>query len=554
MHITSFLKRVRCGWITLGLVLVLLVPSSVQAQSSDVYDPYFFKAGVGISDYTGDFPIQSFGHPLDFQEFTTGSGLPILFDLEAGHRLSRNFALAFGLQVGNYPIVGYAGPTTSDSWRYTPQLLGRYTFTEWSESLDFYLDGGVNLTFGGDTDVGGGPSIGGGAKFPLNDKMSFYVESRFNFTLPDDGIDGAKNIADSPSSPRTNDPKGSSTGPFDSVNQLLGFGLQINFGGPDDPAPVQNERAPARATADAQSTASKPDVSEAAQPDTTHQGESVRIPSGTFIMGLTDADPLSLQNAGRKRVTVSSIYVDQHEVSNADYRQYLEQLSPEERSERLPDSTAWTEARSQESWETYFRSDFFSDYPVLGVTWAEAQAYCEAQNKRLPTEAEWEYAARGGFLGRIYPWAGISTRGSEGDYLANFNPSEGYAADGYAFTAPVDAFPPNNWGLYNVAGNVAEWTQDAYTPSYDPLSDFNPHFVDENEPRRVVRGGAWNANTFSIGVGVRDSQPRDEASVSIGFRCVQDIGVLERMQNTSASPNAPGETPQSDETTPDAQQ
>jgi formylglycine-generating enzyme required for sulfatase activity len=128
-------------------------------------------------------------------------------------------------------------------------------------------------------------------------------------------------------------------------------------------------------------------------------------------------------------------------------------------------------------------------------------------------------------VGRIYPWEGLSTRDQDGDYLANYHPSQGYSVDGYAFTAPVDAIPQNGWNLYNMAGNVAEWTRDAYTPSYDNLSDFNPLHEDGDEPRHVVRGGAWNSNASFIGVGMRDTQPKEEASADVGFRCVREVTI-----------------------------
>lgn len=221
---------------TLLLASALAVsPVHAQSESSgDVYNGFYGKVGVGLSDYTGDFPIQNYGHPLDFQEFTTGSGFPFMFGGELGYHFSPKFALGVGFQGGNYPIVGYAGPTVSDTWRYTPQLLGRYTFNP-EGTPAFYLDGGLNVTFGGDTDVGYGPSIGGGVDFPLSSSTTFFVESRFNFTLPDDAIDGASDIGSSPPGPRTNDPKGSSTGPFDSVNQLLGFGLKFSLTTPVPP-------------------------------------------------------------------------------------------------------------------------------------------------------------------------------------------------------------------------------------------------------------------------------------------------------------------------------
>ena len=498
--------------------------------------PFFVKLGAGLSDYTGDRPPQNTGHPFDLQDLVrsidgTRPGFPFILDGEMGYQLSPKWALAAGFQAGSYPVSG-AG-SFADSWRYTPHVLGRYTFGPSEESPSFYLDLGANATFGG-TSTGYGPSIGGGVDVPISDAVSAYVESRFNFTLPDDAIDGAKGplVTD-----KVDNPEGSVTGPFDSVNKLLGFGLKINFGmGLEDTSPDE----PVASIPSSDSVEKPPN--ESPYPDTSQDKESIRVPSGTFIMGLTDEDPLSIQSAGRKRVTISPFYIERREVTNAEYRDYLSQLSSDERGERLPDSTAWTKARTEESWEVYFRSDYYSDYPVVGVTWDEARAYCQAHDKRLPTEAEWEYAARAGHLGRVYPWNGLTTRGPNGDYLANFKPPEGYAADGYAFTAPVGAFPPNNWGLYEMAGNVAEWTRDAYTPSYDNLSDFNPYYRDEEESRRVVRGGAWNSDSFFIGVGVRDTQPRDEASIEIGFRCASEAASLDSgdaPEDTTETGNVP---------------
>lgn len=251
--------------------------------------------------------------------------------------------------------------------------------------------------------------------------------------------------------------------------------------------------------------------------------EMTLLPDGIFIMGLMSEDPLALQTAGRKHVTVNAFYIDQFEVTNADYRAYLAELSSEEREAALPDSTLWAEARSPETWGVYFRGRLFQEYPVVGVNWDQAEAYCQAQGGRLPTEAEWEYAARAGHMGDIYPWEGFSTRDENGDFLANYQPREGYPADGYAFTSPVGAFPPNDWGLYQMVGNVAEWTRDAYTPSYEDISDFNPYYQNEEEKRRVVRGGSWASTAYFIGVGVRSTQPREEASINIGFRCVREV-------------------------------
>ena len=268
-------------------------------------------------------------------------------------------------------------------------------------------------------------------------------------------------------------------------------------------------------------------------PTLSNDGTMVRLPDGSFIMGLTDEDPLDIQNAGRKKVTVSSFYIDRFEVTNQEYRSFLDELSGEEREQRVPDSTAWSGSASNANWRTYFYGSERSDYPVVAVTWNDARAFCRWEGKRLPTEAEWEYAARAGRVGGVYPWAGFSPRDPQGRYLANFNPGrQGQAADGYAFTAPVGSYPPNRWGLHDVAGNVAEWVEDAYTPSYSALSGLDPIYKDSEENRRVVRGGSWSSNAFQIGVGVRGVQPRDEASARIGFRCAADISSIEGEQES----------------------
>jgi len=220
------------------LLTFAFTANPAQAQSEypgAVYDGLYLKAGVGISDYTGDYPIQNLGYPVDFQEFLRGGGVPWMYNVESGYQLSSNFAVALGFQGGSYPIVQYgttAPQTSGGSYRYTPHLLGRYTFNP-GGSPAFYLDGGVNVTFGGGgtADTGYGPSVGGGVDFPIGSAMTFYVESRFHFTTPDDAIDDEADIGDTPSgaTSKTNDPSGSTTGPFDSVNQLLGFGIKYSL-------------------------------------------------------------------------------------------------------------------------------------------------------------------------------------------------------------------------------------------------------------------------------------------------------------------------------------
>ena len=258
-------------------------------------------------------------------------------------------------------------------------------------------------------------------------------------------------------------------------------------------------------------------------------GEMVLLPDGLFIMGLTDADPFGLSgNAGLMRITISQFYMDRYEVTNREYLDWIQGLSPDSAATMTPDSTAFARAGQRLDWTNYFRSERYADHPVVAVTHEQAQAFCEAHSSRLPTEAEWEYGARGGELGNIYPWQGLEARDFSGQYLANFNPGgRSYAADGFAFTAPVGSFPPNSWGLYDMSGNVAEWVADTWHPTYSALSEFNPLYVDESVSEAVVRGGSWESDEFYIGIGVRDAQIKQEASVFVGFRCARDVGAGE---------------------------
>jgi hypothetical protein len=167
-------------------------------------------------------PGWTISHPFDFQEFRRGSGFPFLFHGEVGYQVAPRWGVVLGVQVGNYPIVGYntGNKDISDSWRYTPQLLVRYTFAPLGEAVTVYLDGGGNVTFGGAgvTKPGLGPSLGAGLDVPISTSLSLYAESRFNVTFPDDAIDG--------SAPTISSGFG---GSFDLVNQLLGVGLRVRL-------------------------------------------------------------------------------------------------------------------------------------------------------------------------------------------------------------------------------------------------------------------------------------------------------------------------------------
>lgn len=223
----------------------------------------------------------------------------------------------------------------------------------------------------------------------------------------------------------------------------------------------------------------------------------------------------------------------------------------EDRVNVYPDTLAWISDWSYAFHEpmamNYFWHPGYDNYPVVGVTWRQAFAFCiwrsdllnralvrngenTVHSFRLPTEAEWEYAARGGLNSGMYPWGSYYTRSAEGCFLANFKPMRGrYAEDGGATTLPVDHFEPNEYGLYNMSGNVAEWTCSAYDESsYYFTHDMNPDYRYNAKPddppamkRKVIRGGSWKDVHYFTQVATRSFEYQDSAKTYIGFRCVR---------------------------------
>ena len=221
-----------------------------------------------------------------------------------------------------------------------------------------------------------------------------------------------------------------------------------------------------------------------------------------------------------------------------------------------PDTLCWirdfTYSFNDPQASIYFWHPSFDDYPVVGVSWIQARAFSiwrtdymntalrkqgipDVQSYRLPLETEWEYAARGGLDLSMYPWGGPYTRNYQGCFLANFKPLRGnYVDDGAVYAAKVASYEPNEYGLYDMSGNVAEWTSSAYHPSsYIFTHDLNPNYEYNAKPqdppilkKKVIRGGSWKDIAYFLQTGSRDYEYQDTTKPYIGFRNVRSyIGV-----------------------------
>lgn len=318
----------------------------------------------------------------------------------------------------------------------------------------------------------------------------------------------------------------------------------------------------------------------------------VFIQGGTFIMGGGEKDILNSMDNRERQVSVQSFYMDETEVANVNWKAFLWDVQTNEGDSKFkelyPDTLVWLRdlAYNDPIAETYFSHPAFNMYPVVGVSWHQSQEYCKWRTKkvndaliekdedavtypsyRLPSEAEWEYAARGLQESEIYAWEGKSLRNAKGRFKANFKRGRGdYAGwaggdgkqlnDGYMITAPVAEFYPNDLGLYNMAGNVSEWTQDTYRLlALEDVEDLNPYrrkgktsirpdqWLDDDsynsstsllyhpsardsvgsgspyDNAKVYRGGSWQDVAYFLSPGTRRYFNADSSSCTIGFRC-----------------------------------
>ena len=215
-----------------------------------------------------------------------------------------------------------------------------------------------------------------------------------------------------------------------------------------------------------------------------------------------------------------------------------------------PDTTVWVNdfanAFTDQYARYYFSSPIYDDYPVVGVSWEQATAFCAWRTEylkqsygmrgidiepfRLPTEAEWEYAARAGNNDQTYSWKTDVPHTEKGCYDGNFKPGDGdYSRDGYIITAPVGSYASNDFGLYDMSGNVAEWTSTAWSEAgVLATSDINPDYqynAAKEDPyrlkRKVIRGGSWKDSKHFVRGDVRTWEYQNEHRSFVGFRCVR---------------------------------
>ncbi len=299
------------------------------------------------------------------------------------------------------------------------------------------------------------------------------------------------------------------------------------------------------------------------------------IPGGTFSMGgyNKEAQP---DEYPKHTVTVSGFWMDKTEVTNAQFAAFVKATNYITTAEKKPD---WNELKKQlppgtakpdesllvaaslvfsppdhpvdlndySQWWAWTKGASWrhpqgpgsnitgkGNYPVVHISWYDAVAYCKWAGKSLPTEAEWEFAARGGLKDNIYPWGneGVNTGKTKGNFWDGHFPDKNTETDHYYHTAPVASFIPNGYGLYDMAGNIWEWCADYYNNNYysqsngstDPAGPVKSYDPDEpSAAKRVIRGGSFLCNdSYCSGYRVsrRMKSTEDSGMEHVGFRCV----------------------------------
>jgi len=263
------------------------------------------------------------------------------------------------------------------------------------------------------------------------------------------------------------------------------------------------------------------------------------LEGGVFLMGTDYAGSFAADGEGPIRpVHVDPFWIDRTAVSARAFAQFVAATGYRTEAEQFGWSFCF---RSQEATNQVVAAPWWGkvdgadwrlsdgpDHPVIHVSWNDAEAYAEWAGKRLPSEAEWEYAARGGLEQKLYAWGDELTPG--GKHMANIwqgtFPTENTAEDGYVFTAPADAFPPNGYGLHNMAGNTWEWCADWFDTAWHVTATRANPTGPPIGTSRVMRGGSFLCHDSYCNryrVAARTQNTPESSAANIGFRCVRDL-------------------------------
>lgn len=260
----------------------------------------------------------------------------------------------------------------------------------------------------------------------------------------------------------------------------------------------------------------------------------VLLRGGSFEMGTDDGMPFE---APVHRVTVKPFWIDEHEVTVGEFAKFVEATGYKTEAEKFGwsvvfnmDSGEWTRVDGA-NWRgpEGGNAEAPSDEPVVQVSWNDANVYAKWAGKRLPTEAEWEFAARGGLVGKKYAWGDELRPGGKpvANWWQGVFPEKNTGEDGFVKRARVKSFPPNGYGLYETGGNVWEWCSDWYSEDYYQSSPHDDPKGPSSGEERVIRGGSWMcAENFCTNyrVAARSHSSPDTGLNNLGFRCVKDIG------------------------------
>ncbi|MGO4500785.1 formylglycine-generating enzyme family protein [Paenibacillus sp. 2RAB27] len=295
------------------------------------------------------------------------------------------------------------------------------------------------------------------------------------------------------------------------------------------------------------------EANQACPPTRPAKEDMIYLPGGEFLMGTDDREGFPSDGEGPVRaVTIDPFYIDSYTVTNSEFKKFVEATGYVTEAEKFgwsyvfhlfvsgtgvniigsPRQTPWWLGVESASWRAPEGPgsgiEERLDHPVIHISWNDAEAYCRWAGKRLPTEAEWEFAARGGLVQKRYPWGDEIKPG--GKHMCNIwqgkFPEKNNASDGFAGTAPVKSFEANGFGLYQVAGNVWEWCADWFSTNFHVNA---PRVNPSGPPKgtgRVMRGGSYLCHRSYCNryrVGARSKNTPDSSTGNIGFRCAVDV-------------------------------